>query len=117
MENKANIKRMEIYMAKLKVQGGSVQCGERPVLIVQNDIGNANSPTVIVVPLTSKVKKDMPTHVEITIKNGLTTDSVALCEQIITMPIDGLERRMGMVREKRLIKRINDALKVSLGLG
>lgn len=116
MKNNTSIKRMEIYMAKLVSQGGSVQCGERPVLIVQNNIGNANSPTVIVVPLTSKEKKDMPTHVEIPIKNGLTVESVALCEQIITLPIDRLERKMGMVRDKKLSKKINDALMVSLDL-
>ncbi len=116
MKNNTSIKRMEIYMAKLISQGGSVQCGERPVLIVQNNIGNANSPTVIVVPLTSKAKKDMPTHVEIPIKNGLTVESVALCEQIITLPTNRLEKKMGMIRDKGLTKKINEALKVSLGL-
>lgn len=92
-------RRGEIYEADLGEGEGSEQAGVRPVLIIQNNVGNHYSPTVICVPLTSKTKKDMPTHHTI-IKDKysfLTYDSIVLCEQIKTISKSKLSHRIGML--------------------
>ncbi len=109
-------KRNEIYMADLPVTSDSVQYGRRPVLIIQNDIGNTYSPTTIVVPLTSQQKREMPTHVKLGIECGLGADSTVLCEQIMTVAINTLEEKMGEVRSKTVIEKINAALRCSIDL-
>jgi mRNA interferase MazF len=90
-------KRGEIYEADLGVGDGSEQAGIRPVLIIQNNIGNHYSPTTICVPLTSKAKKNMPTHHLVSKKtyDFLTYDSIVLCEQIKTISKTKLSHRIG----------------------
>lgn len=109
-------KRLEIYLAELHKQSGSVQYGYRPVIIIQNDIGNRNAPTVIVVPLTSKVKKTMPTHVVLKTDTGINLCSTALCEQIQTIDMRQLSRCVGVVDDPEDIEALHKAIKISLGL-
>ncbi|MBO5215675.1 MAG: type II toxin-antitoxin system PemK/MazF family toxin [Clostridia bacterium] len=110
------VKRGEIYYADLSPVVGSEQGGVRPVLVVQNDIGNKFSPTVIVSAVTSQLcKAKLPTHVEI--KSGvcgLARDSVALLEQVRTIDKRRLKSRVGEVGEE-LMKSIDKALLISLG--
>ena len=96
---------------------GSEQGGIRPVLIVQNNIGNKYSPTVIVAAITSKMNKaKMPTHIEIDAKDyGLSKDSVILLEQIRTLDKRRLKEKIG-VADKRVMDEVNEALAVSFGL-
>ena len=81
------VNRGEIYMANLHETNGSVQHGYRPVLVVQNNVANHNSPTTIVVPITTKKqnKHYLPVHVKITRVEQLKEESVALCEQLLTI--------------------------------
>lgn len=115
-ETNVTVKRMEIYMANLPFVGGSVQQGQRPVLIVQNDIGNLNSSTVIVVPLTSKLKKPQVTHVKIPISMGVPMKSVALCEQIMTLSKDRLIYKLGEITESEIVDNLEFALQAALYL-
>ena len=111
------IKRGEIYYADLSPVVGSEQGGVRPVLIVQNDIGNKYSPTVIVTAITSKINKaKLPTHIELSADMfGLQKDSVILLEQIRTLDKQRLKERMGNLPENDM-DRIDKALSVSFGL-
>lgn len=114
----STIRRGEIYYADLTsdTKGSSVQSGYRPVIIIQNDIGNAHSPTTIVVPLTSKNKRrDLPTHVQIKANNetGLRCDSIALLEQVRSIDKGKLKERVGIISD---IRELNQALRVSVGL-
>lgn len=110
----SNIKRMDIYMADLPLSSGSVQMGKRPVLIVQNDVGNMKSPTVVVVPLTTADKKWQIVHVEIPTSTGLPKESIALCEQIMTISKDCLCRKIGVIEDAKLISAIDLALQITL---
>jgi len=116
--NKNPIWRGDIYRAKLDPVVGSEQNGVRPVLIVQNDIGNAHSPTTIVTPLTSnRYKNPMPTHLEIPKINGLTGDSLLLAEQIRTIDCSRLTEHIGHINNNDYIwRKINKALAVGIGL-
>ena len=116
MQQKTRPKRNEIYIASLPVTSKSVQYGRRPVLIVQNDVGNEKSPTTIVAPLTSRIKRLMPTHVLLGTETGLTAESVVLCEPLVTINSATLEDLVGEVIDKRSIGEIDDALRCSLGL-
>lgn len=111
------IKRGEIYLADLSPVVGSEQGGQRPVLIVQNDIGNKYSPTVIVVAITAQITKSkLPTHVEIPAKgHGLNKDSVILAEQIRTIDKKRLLQHIGTLDEL-VLKYVNEALLISLEL-
>jgi len=111
------IKRGEIYYANLSPVVGSEQGGIRPVMIVQNDVGNRYSPTVIVAAITSKINKaKLPTHIELSARQfGLERDSVVLLEQIRTLDKARLLERIGFVGEKVLAD-IDAALSISLGL-
>ena len=111
------IKRGEIYYADLSPVVGSEQGGVRPVLIVQNDVGNRYSPTVIAAAITSqRDKAKLPTHIEIdAARSGLSKNSVVLLEQIRTIDKRRLKERMGEV-EPALMSRINSALSISFGL-
>jgi len=111
------IKRGEIYLADLSPVVGSEQGGQRPVLIVQNDIGNKYSPTVIVVAITAQITKSkLPTHVELPAKgNGLNKDSVILGEQIRTIDKKRLMQQIGALSDEMMDK-VNEALAVSLDL-
>lgn len=111
------IKRGEIYLADLSPVIGSEQGGQRPVLIVQNDIGNRYSPTVIVVAITAQITKaKLPTHIELPGEgNGLNKDSVILCEQIRTIDKRRLMQRLGALDDDYM-ERVNEALTISLEL-
>ena len=110
-----NIKRGELYYADLSPVVGSEQGGVRPVLIVQNDIGNKYSPTVIVAAITSQINKaKIPTHIELGVTYGLTKDSVLLLEQIRTLDKRRLREKIGILDEK-CMKDVNQALLISLG--
>lgn len=112
------IERGYIYWAVLPDIGGSVQRGNRPVIIIQNDKGNENSPNVTVVPITSRGKKWLPTHVDLTQDYivGLPKNSIALCESPMTIPKTALGDYIDLVEESTLEK-INDALKIQMNLG
>ncbi|MBN4069296.1 MAG: PemK family transcriptional regulator [Alkaliphilus sp.] len=112
-----NAKRGDIFYADLSPVIGSEQGGVRPVLIVQNDIGNRYSPTVIVAAITSQISKaKLPTHVEITAKEyGLPKDSVILLEQIRTIDKKRLEEKVGNIDEA-IMERVNEGLCVSFSI-
>ena len=111
------VKRGDIYYADLSPVVGSEQGGIRPVLIVQNDIGNNYSPTVIAAAITSqRDKTKLPTHIEVTASScGLAKDSIVLLEQIRTLDKRRLKERMGMLDEASM-GQIDKALSVSFGL-
>jgi len=112
-----NIKRGDIYYADLSPVVGSEQGGLRPVLIVQNDVGNKYSPTVIAAAITSKMgKTKLPTHIDVVGNQvGLAKDSVILLEQIRTIDKKRLKEKMGHLDDDTM-KNVNDAIGVSFGL-
>ena len=111
-----SIKRGELFYANLSPVVGSEQGGVRPVLIVQNDIGNKYSPTVIVAAITSRINKaKIPTHIELSASTyGLEKDSVILLEQIRTLDKSRLEKKIGVLDYKTM-QNVNQALLISLG--
>jgi mRNA interferase MazF len=111
------IKRGDIFYADLSPVIGSEQGGIRPVLIVQNDIGNKYSPTVIAAAITSQINKaKLPTHIELDAKEyGLQKDSVVLLEQIRTIDKRRLREKIGRLDDE-LMKKVNEALSISFGL-
>ncbi len=113
------IKRGEMYLVDLDPVVGSEQGGTRPVLIIQNDVGNKHSSTVISAAITAKITKGhLPTHVEISKgdeNGGLFMDSVVLLEQIRTLDKDRLISRIGSLPNKTM-DRVDDGLIISLGL-
>lgn len=111
------VKRGDIFFADLSPVVGSEQGGFRPVLILQNDIGNRFSPTVIVAAITAQIQKaKLPTHVEIpAVKYGLERDSVILLEQIRTLDKQRLTDKITHLDET-MMKLVNDSLQISLGL-
>lgn len=112
-----NIKRGDIYYADLSPVVGSEQGGVRPVLIVQNDVGNKYSPTVIAAAITSQqAKANLPTHISIKADNsGLAKNSVVLLEQIRTLDKQRLKEKMGCV-DNNSMNKINHAISISFGL-
>lgn len=111
------VKRGELYFANLNPVVGSEQGGLRPVLVIQNDIGNTYSPTTIVAAITSQIKRaKLPTHVEIKRnRSHLERDSVILCEQLRTIDKRRLSEKIGQLDEATMVK-VDDALSISLGL-
>lgn len=111
------VKRGDIYYADLSPVVGSEQGGIRPVLIVQNDVGNKFSPTVIAAAITSqKDKTKLPTHISVSSQNcGLAKDSIVLLEQIRTIDKQRLKEHMGHLDECAMNK-IDEALSISFGL-
>ena len=111
------VKRGDIFYADLSPVIGSEQGGVRPVLIVQNDVGNRYSPTVIVAAITSQINKaKLPTHIEIDSQQyTLVKDSVVLLEQVRTIDKKRLREKICRLDEQ-LMKRIDKALLISLGL-
>lgn len=111
-----NIKRGELYYADLSPVVGSEQGGMRPVLIVQNDVGNKYSPTIIAAAVTSKINKaKLPTHIELSGNAyGLAKDSVILLEQIRTLDKRRLKERIGELNELTMHK-VDKAILISLG--
>ena len=112
-----NIRRGDIFYADLSPVVGSEQGGLRPVLIVQNDVGNRYSPTVIAAAITSKLNKaKMPTHIDVFASRvGLAKDSVILLEQIRTLDKRRLKEKMGHLDDE-LMAKVNTAISVSFGL-
>jgi mRNA interferase MazF len=112
-----SIRRGDIYYADLSPVVGSEQGGMRPVLIVQNDVGNRYSPTVIAAAITSQINKArLPTHIELGAQSyGLSKDSVVLLEQIRTIDKQRLKERMGTL-DDGLMNRVDSAIAVSFGL-
>ncbi|MBR3255214.1 MAG: type II toxin-antitoxin system PemK/MazF family toxin [Clostridia bacterium] len=113
------IKRGDMYYADLSPVVGSEQGGIRPVLIIQNDLGNKYSPTVIAAAITSQQNKTrLPTHIEIDSQScGLKSDSVVLTEQIRTIDKSRLREKIGHINDEKIIDKVNNALGVSFGLG
>ena len=113
-----SVKRGDIYYADLSPVVGSEQGGLRPVLIIQNDIGNRYSPTVIAAAITSRMGKTrLPTHIDIYAdKVGLAKDSVILLEQIRTLDKRRLKEKMGHLDDS-IMNEVNAAIAVSFGLG
>lgn len=111
------VKRGDIFYADLSPVIGSEQGGVRPVLVVQNDIGNKYSPTVIVAAVTSQINKaKLPTHIEISANEfGLSKDSVILTEQVRTVDKRRLREKIGALDERQMA-RVDEALSVSFGI-
>lgn len=107
------IKRGQIWYADLSPVRGSEQGGLRPVIIVQNDVGNKHSPTVIICPMTSQIKNPLPTHA--TLIYGKCAGSTLLCEQVRVIDKSRLKTYMGECTADEMA-RINRALKISLNL-
>ena len=112
------VKRGDIYYADLSPVVGSEQGGIRPVLVIQNDIGNKYSPTVIAAAITSQINKaKMPTNIQLAAKDyGLNKDSVILLEQIRTIDKRRLREKIGRI-DDGLMASVNNALSISFGLG
>ncbi len=125
MNEQSVIRRGDIYYADLSPVVGSEQGGIRPVLIVQNDVGNRHSPTVIAAAITSQTgKARLPTHIEVTGSSintggengcGLAKNSIILLEQIRTLDKKRLKDKMGHLDENTM-RLVNEALNVSFGL-
>lgn len=111
------VKRGDIFYADLSPVVGSEQGGIRPVVIVQNDVGNKHSPTVIAAAITSRVDKTkLPTHIEVMADRfGLAKNSVILLEQVRTIDKKRLKEKMGHLEDETMEK-VNDAISVSFGL-
>ena len=112
------VKRGDMFYADLSPVIGSEQGGVRPVLIIQNDMGNKYSPTVIAAAITSHTGKNkLPTHIDIGSQDwGLKSDSVVLAEQIRTIDKSRLKEKIGHIHDGQIIDKINNALGVSFGL-
>ena len=114
---KKEIKRGQVWYADLSPVVGSEQGGLRPVLIVQNNVGNAHAPTTIVAVITSrKTKAKIPTHVWLSVTCGLKVDSMVELEQIRTIDKTRLRSYVGEIQQREQ-NSIDQALKISLGLG
>lgn len=113
-----SVKRGDIYYADLSPVVGSEQGGLRPVLIIQNDVGNRYSPTVIAAAITSRLDKTrLPTHIDIYAdRAGLTRDSVILLEQVRTIDKRRLKEKMGHLDDDTM-QVVNQAISISFGLG
>ena len=111
------VKSGDIYYASLSPVVGSEQGGIRPVIIIQNDVGNRYSPTVIVAAITSQINKaKLPTHVEISSEEyGLNKDSVVLLEQIRTLDKRRLKEKIGRMTNGDM-RKVDEALLISIGL-
>ena len=112
------IKRGDMFYADLSPVVGSEQGGIRPVLIIQNNLGNKYSPTVIAAAITSQTgKTKLPTHIEVDSKTcGLKSDSVILTEQIRTIDKSRLKEKIGHIDDTQIMNKLNNALGVSFGL-
>ncbi len=112
-----NVRRGDVFYAELNPVVGSEQGGTRPVLIVQNDIGNQYSPTTVIAAITSQIQKaKLPTHVEIDSKKGaFDRDSVILLEQIRTIDKSRLKKKIAFLDDE-VMQKVNQGLEISLGL-
>lgn len=110
------MKRGEIYLTNIKGTHGSVQTGLRPVIVVQNDVGNLHSPTTIVCSITSVKKKWLPTHLNIGTSGGLWKESTVLCEQIHTIAKADLKQYVGLISDAHILKELDRKILISLGI-
>lgn len=116
LQNK-QVHRGELFYCDLGTTLGSEQGGIRPVLILQNDVGNRFSPTTIIAPLTTKIGKAiLPTHVLIKQQQGLTSDSIVLLEQIRTIDKNRLRGYVGTL-DRDAMNEIGRAVEISMGIG
>jgi len=113
-----NVRRGDIFYADLSPVVGSEQGGVRPVLVIQNDIGNRYSPTVIAAAITSKINKaKLPTHIELDAQSyGLVKDSIVMMEQIRTIDKKRLKEKIGHL-DSAVMQRVDEALNISFGIG
>lgn len=110
------IHRGDIYYADLSPVQGSEQGGVRPVLVVQNDMGNKHSPTTVVAIITSKATKaKLPTHIWLSVTDGFKVNSMVMCEQLRTIDKSRLKGFVGKVQHEEM-KLVDEALQISLGL-
>ncbi len=110
------VRRGDIFYADLSPVVGSEQAGVRPIVVIQNDVGNRYSPTIIGIAITSKEKIKMPTHLEIDgSKYGLEKDSVILAEQIRTLDKSRLKEKVGRL-DKETLDKLKRAIEISFGL-
>ena len=111
------VKKGDLFFADLSPVVGSEQGGVRPVLVVQNDVGNKYSPTIIVAAVTSQTgKAKLPTHVELkATQGGLSKNSVVLLEQLRTIDKQRLKEKVCHL-DNQIISRVNEALRISLEL-
>jgi len=118
VNKKVVVKRGDVFYADLSPVVGSEQGGIRPVLVIQNDVGNKYSPTVIIAAITSQINKaKLPTHIEISGEEyGLNKDSVILMEQVRTVDKKRLKEKIGHLDDE-LMERVNEALEISFGIG
>lgn len=110
------MRRGDIYLYEDENATDYIQAGERPVLIVQNNMGNEYSPTTIICPITSSAKKKLPTHCFIGRSGGLKYESIALCEQIRVINKSDLKGYIGTVTNPSTLKWLNRCLKNALGI-
>lgn len=110
------MQRGEIYLVDLNFNVGSEQSGIRPALIVQNEIGNSNSPTTIICPLTSKEKAAIATHVSLTPEDGVAKESIVLCEQVRVIDKQRIKKKLGEIANQKKLEDINKKLMISLGI-
>ena len=117
MNENTIVKRGDIFYADLSPVVGSEQGGVRPVLVIQNDVGNRYSPTIIVAAITSQLKKaKLPTHIEIEAGSfGLVKDSVLLLEQIRTIDRKRMKNKIGKC-DREFLRKIRKALEISVGI-
>ncbi len=109
--------RGDIFLVDLDNQLGSEQSGLRPAVIVQNEEGNTYSPTTIICPITSRSKTQIPTHVPISPKDcDIIKESIILCEQIRVIDKARLKKKLGEIRNQKIINDINEKLKISIGV-
>lgn len=109
------IKRGQIYQANLGRQDGSIQAGNRPVVIVSNNLNNKFSPTVNVLPITSRTKNNIPVHVEVGITEGLPQSSVVLVEQAVTINKNQLTKYLGECNKVKM-HQIEKAILIQNGI-
>lgn len=108
--------RGDIYLCDLGQLAGHVQSGYRPVIVIQNNVGNQHSPTIIVCGITSAPKKQQPTHCFISTDGGLPKPSTVLCEQIFTVNKTDLKHYLGTVSNPRTLNNLDRCIQISLGL-
>lgn len=111
-----NMKRGDIYFTKIKDEGRNVQSGLRPVIVIQNNVGNQFSPTVIVASITSVQKKPLPTHLFIGTSGGLYKPSTILCEQLHTMNKTDLDTYVGCISDPHTLAKLDKCILISLGI-
>ena len=115
--NEPIINRGEIYYADLSPSVGSEQGGLRPVVIIQNNVGNKHAPTTIIAPITSRLTKNLlPTHIPLAQgEGGLSSNSLILLEQVRVIDKQRLKNRFGILSEDKM-EQVNKAIKISLGV-